>query len=172
VQWQGGASDHLGMRGIFMPLGVTLAVLLGGQALLLVLVVLVAVRKFRRDRSERSCLGRRAKVAAALHGDDDHRLAVIVRDCKRSKLMLTDLIYVLDRGEELAPERVVALRRAAHRTGLVADLQLQLTSRRVIVRGRAVLALAALSARGCESLIARMLDDRDADVRLVGSFRS
>lgn len=150
-----------------IPLSVTLAVLIGGQTLLLVFVALIATRKVRRDRRERGSVRRRAELAALLHGGDEEQVLTAVCACRRSGADLADLVYVLSNGEQLGNDRRALLKDAAQRGGLAEDLSRQLSARGPAVRGRAVLALASVVGAGCEARIAELLRDADADVRLA-----
>lgn len=110
----------------FVPLTVTLAVLLGGQALLLLFVILVAARKFARDRRERASMHRRGELASSLHRGAVEQLDTVLRACMRSEAELADLMHVLRHGERLPDGRIAELHRAAQRVGLTGHLSRQL----------------------------------------------
>ena len=155
------------MRQSFLPLDAVLALVLGGQALALLLMSLVFVRKLRRDRAQRTSLRRRAEFAAAIEDGSHAGLLKMAEQCVRDPSASADLLYVLLRGRKLEQDRLAAVLKAAQRSGLVAILHEALDARSPTVRGTAALALAALHAPGNETDIAQLLRDDDPDVRLA-----
>ncbi len=155
------------MRAPAIPLDAALGLVAAAQALLIVLAALVVSRKLRRDRRERASLRRRAEFAAALAGGTRHDLGRVARACVRDSSALTDLLYVLQRGEPVSARHRTSLLEAARRHGLVRHLRLSLQAREPTTRGVAALALSALCLPGAETRVARLIADDDPDVRLA-----
>jgi HEAT repeat protein len=155
------------MRPPAIPLNDALGLVAAVQSLLVVLAGLVVGRKLRRDRRERSSRRRRAEFAAALSGASPPDLARVVRACRSRREALVDLLYVLEHGEPVSSEARAALLEVARRCGLVRDLRLALNQRQPTSRGVAALALSALGLPGAEARVARLIGDRDPDVRLA-----
>lgn len=136
--------------------------------LTVLLAVMVATRKWRRDCRERESVEHRARIRAALGGSDEDLDALLRRAVNRSPLQ-ADLARVLP---SLAggDDRSVARRARAVRTsGLEADLRRRLSSRGAAVRGRAAQLIGFLGLPDGVTLIAPLLGDRDGDVRLVAA---
>jgi HEAT repeat protein len=155
------------MRPPAIPLNVALGLVAAVQSLLVVLAALVVGRKLRRDRRERSSRRRRAEFAAALSGARPRDLARVARACRSRREALIDLLYVLEHGEPVGAEARAALLEAARRCGLVRHLRRSLNQRQPTARGVAALALSALGLPGAEARVARLIADRDPDVRLA-----
>jgi HEAT repeat protein len=139
------------------------------QAVLIALVLLVVVRKLRRDRRERASLRRRAEFAAALGDGSARDLRRIALLCVRQSAALSDLYYVLKNGETLATRQRDAFLEAARRAGLIRKLRLGLEAPSPAARGVAALTLSTLRLPGLEPRVARLLADADPDVRLAAS---
>lgn len=138
-------------------------------ALTTLLVVMVAVRKFRRDRRERRLRVRRDELRVALDvgGNDLDR---VVRELCRRPSAAIDLAVVLgelaDRGEVWS---LAAIARSAVRCGLDEVLHRRLGARRPVTRGSAALVLGHLRTPDAVVAVRPLLDDRDGDVRLVAA---
>lgn len=154
------------MRPPTIPLADAVILVLAVQALLIVLAALVVVRKLRRDRRERAALRRRAEFAAAIATGSETDLIRVFRVCVNDPAVLVDLLYVLKNAEPIVVDRRSALLAAARQARLVRTLRLALQSRKPTARGVAALALSALRLPGGEARVARLIADRDPDVRL------
>jgi HEAT repeat protein len=139
--------------------------LCGSLALLAALGTLVACRKAMRDRRESASAGRRRRYARAFRCGDRKVLRAALSSV-RGEAAQVDLAVVLEELEDVPVEPYV-LDVEARRSGLAGRLLAQLRSRRASARGRAVLILARLRVPGHVDRLEHMLDDDDADVRLV-----
>lgn len=126
--------------------------------------LMAAIRKARRDRHEREQRLRRDSFAHSLQeagGDPDAALEAAVGS-QRAQTDLAAILLAYHRdGSDLADLAGYQL--------LVADLSAQLSSRRPLRRGTAILLLNLLRAPGGISAARAGLADRDADVRLASA---
>jgi HEAT repeats/HEAT repeat len=155
------------MRPPTIPLFDAVVLVLAVQALLIALAALVVARKMRRDRRERAGVRRRAEFAAAIATGSHADLLRVCQACVKDPAVLVDLLYVLKHAEPILAARRSALLAAARETGLLRALRLALQARRPTARGVAALTLSALRLPGGEARVARLIADRDADVRLA-----
>jgi HEAT repeat protein len=123
-------------------------------AVIFVLALWVLGRKVLRDSLELRGANRRASLARALADGDGLSLRAAAAGHRRAQ---EDAIAVL-RARASAPLPVGTA---------PASLIGQLKSRRAVHRGRAVVLLGLLEARGARDEIAALLSDRDPDVRLA-----
>lgn len=133
--------------------------------LLVLLVALVIGRKLRRDAAEVSGRGRRARLAQTLLGGDDPALHRLARETRNRLAAQRDLALACTSIDRLPPARL------DHVHGVLkplADaLADRLDARDPVTRGQAAIVLARLRAPHADMLIAPLLRDRDADVRLA-----
>lgn len=145
-----------------------LSLLAATFVLLATLVALVLGRKLSRDRREHASSGRRARFAGVVRYGSPAATLVMMREVARSARAQLDLVIAIDlAGPRHHPARLERLHRAAHAAGLVEHAEAMRGSRTPIVRGRAALVLGRLRLPGGEVLLAPLLADRDADVRLA-----
>ncbi len=142
--------------------------LLGSAMLCAVLVVFAGLRKHRRDRHEAEFAARRARLRAlALVGDID-ALTREFRALRRDPDAQIDLAVALaDVASWQDLEAVHALHEAAAEAGLDRLLMRKLRSRDPVHRGQAGLLVSRLRLPEAPRHVARLVRDRDGDVRLV-----
>lgn len=135
------------------------------SALVLVLAVLATAlvglalctlgRKARRDASERRSQVRRARLRAAIEAGEQAPLTAALVGRRSSQEDAIAALRAMGRrpsGQQVPPELLVQLR-----------------SRRVARRGRAIVLLGLLGASGAAGEVARCLFDSDPDVRLAAA---
>lgn len=137
-------------------------------ALTVLLAVMVATRKWRRDCRERESAEHRARVRTALGGSDGDLHALLRRAVNRSALQ-ADLARVLPSVAGGDDGYTARRARAVRTSGLGADLRRRLSSPSAAVRGRAAQLVGLLALPDGVTLIAPLLGDRDGDVRLVAA---
>lgn len=137
-------------------------------ALTVLLAVMVATRKWRRDRRERESVEHRARIRVALGRADEDLDALLRRAVNRSALQ-ADLARVLPSVAGVGGGSLDARARAVRSSGLAGDLRRRLSSRSAAVRGRAAQLVGLLRLPDAVTLIAPLLGDRDGDVRLVAA---
>lgn len=137
-------------------------------ALTALLAVMVATRKWRRDRRERESVEHRARVRVALGGSEEELDTLFRRAVNRASLQ-ADLARVLPSVAGGDGDCLARRARAARTSGLEADLRHRLSSRSAAVRGRAAQLIGLLAPPAGVTLVAPLLGDRDGDVRLVAA---
>lgn len=149
-------------------LGALLLFLCSTTVLLLVLASLVVGRKIARDRAEVRSGDRRKRYAQVLRDRRTVHLVGLIDEVAADHDAQTDLMVELGFiGEELPPESRRCLVDAAHDFGLAAHLIAHLDHRNPVVRGRSGLLLARLGLPEAPAHLRPLLNDPDADVRLV-----
>ncbi|MGH2785022.1 MAG: HEAT repeat domain-containing protein [Actinomycetota bacterium] len=148
-------------------LALLLSATLGGCVCLTLLVV---GRKRRRDRVESRFAARRALVSQALLTKDADGTRARLSEAVSDPDAQVDLAVALEAiWPELDGATIAFLHEIASSIGLAGALGRAMRSRSPTVRGRAVLVLSRLRLPGATSLIAPLLRDPDADVRLTAA---
>jgi HEAT repeat protein len=134
------------------------------------LTVLVVSRKRHRDRGEARFADRRAQIRTALITGDRGALEARLKEATKDLDAQVDLATTVDAiWPELDRNAIARLHEAVAATGIDAALSRSLGARSPAVKGRAVLLLSRLRLPGSTPLIAPLLRDRDADVRLTAA---
>jgi len=138
-----------------------------------VTMLLVFVRKGRRDRAEQRSRGVRAELLSALESDDERALlAATARMADRRASDQVDLLAVLSaspRDSWWTDDTTARLREALESHKVVDALERQLSARSAAERGTAVLLGSHPSCRLPIGLIAARMRDRDSTVRLAAA---
>ena len=138
-----------------------------------VTILLVFVRKERRDRAESTSQALRSRLVHALETADESRLrdaTAGLADAGASDQ--TDLLAVLDATQNASwwtDETTNALRSALNSHGVITALQRQLTARSAAERGTAVLLGSHPACRLPTDHIARLMRDANSTVRLAAA---
>lgn len=134
------------------------------------LTILVVARKRRRDRWEARFGARRASIRTALFTRDVGTLWEVLADAASDLDAQVDVAVTLEAiWPELDEATVQFLHEVAGSSGLASTLGRALRSRSAAARGRSVLVLSRLRLPGATPLIAPLLRDGDADVRLTAA---
>ncbi len=136
-------------------------------ALWLFLVIMVVIRKGRRDRRERGARERRDRFWEAVGSDDREALRAVASEAIGSQAMRVDLLALLSGSHELDARAYSAIQATFIESGLAERLATLAGSRDPVQRGCAVLLLGRARLPAAVSAGIPLLADDDLDVRLA-----
>jgi HEAT repeat protein len=151
-------------------------IILASLGLLGLMALVVLAKRVLRGLAERRSRSRRARWLAAVADGPDEALRAaelrgLARAARRSLAAQDDLLALLEAGQLPPPgARARTFAKAIRSSGLERAVLGSLGARRATSRGRAALLAARLRLPGGERRIARLLRDRDPDVRAAATW--